>query len=239
MSTEYRFVATVPRGFSDLLAAEVTALGAQAVRESTGGVTFSGSLACGYRVLLESRLASRVLLEVARGAVANADDLYALARGIDWREHLDPRGTLACEFTGQHPAFRNTHFGALKLKDAIVDQLRETTKQRPTVETQRPDLSVLAHAARGEVAISIDLAGVRRFSRIEATSAVEHAARALRSQSTGPCATLPCPSMSPCGPLGRPATNSSSPRHDTKTRLGGRGAGGAPGVPSDGLLTAR
>ena len=58
-----------------------------------------------------------------------------LARGVDWREHLDPAGTLACEFTGKHPAINNTHFGALKLKDAICDQLRDTTKLRPSIET--------------------------------------------------------------------------------------------------------
>jgi 23S rRNA (guanine2445-N2)-methyltransferase / 23S rRNA (guanine2069-N7)-methyltransferase len=159
MSTVFRFVATVPKGFSDLLATEVGALGGQQVRESAGGVSFEGTLATGYRVLLESRLASRVLLEIARGRMDSASDLYALARGIDWREHVDPRGTLACEFTGQHPAISNTHFGALKLKDAIVDQLRDTTKQRPTIETQRPDLSVYAYVARGELALSIDLAG--------------------------------------------------------------------------------
>src|SRR5690606_4799192 len=130
MSSPLRFVATVPRGFADLLAGEVTALGAQQVRESAGGVSFEGPLAVGYRVLLESRLASRVLLEITRGRMAGANDLYAIARGVDWREHLDPRGTLACEFTGQHPAISNTHFGALKLKDAIVDQLRETTRLR-------------------------------------------------------------------------------------------------------------
>lgn len=157
--TPLRFVATVPRGFADLLAVEIGALGGANVRDSAGGVTFEGALRTGYRVLLESRLASRVLLEIARGSVASTEDFYALARGIDWREHMDPRGTLACEFTGRHPAISNTHFGALKLKDAIVDQLRETTRLRPDIDTARPDLFVHAHAARGEVALSIDLAG--------------------------------------------------------------------------------
>jgi 23S rRNA (guanine2445-N2)-methyltransferase / 23S rRNA (guanine2069-N7)-methyltransferase len=110
-------------------------------------------------MLLESRIASRVLLQIARAQVETADDFYALARGIDWREHLDSRGTLSCEYTGQHRAFNNTHFAALKLKDAIVDQLRDTTRLRPSIETQRPDLSVHAHALRGEVTLSIDLAG--------------------------------------------------------------------------------
>ena len=157
--TNLRFVATVPRGFSDLLAGEISALGGQGVRDHAGGVNFEGSLATGYKVLLESRLASRVLLEVATGPMHSADDFYALARGIDWREHMDPQGTLACEFTGKHPAITNTHFGALKLKDAICDQLRETTRQRPSIETQRPDIAVHAHVQRGQVSLSIDLAG--------------------------------------------------------------------------------
>jgi 23S rRNA (guanine2445-N2)-methyltransferase / 23S rRNA (guanine2069-N7)-methyltransferase len=159
MTNSLRFVATIPRGFSDLLAAEITALGAVGIKETSGGVSFEGPLALGYRALLESRLASRVLLEVARAPVATADDFYAFARAIDWREHLDPAGTLACEFNGKHPAINNTHFGALKLKDAIVDQLRDTTRQRPSIETQRPDVRVHAHAARDGVTLLIDLAG--------------------------------------------------------------------------------
>lgn len=157
--TALRFVATVPRGFADLLAGEIAALGAAGVRETSGGVHFEGSLALGYRALLESRLASRVLLEIGSAQVATAEDFYAFARGIDWREHLDSRGTLACEFTGKHIAIQNTHFGALKLKDAIVDQLRDTTRLRPSIETQRPDLRVHAHAARGAITLLIDLAG--------------------------------------------------------------------------------
>jgi 23S rRNA (guanine2445-N2)-methyltransferase / 23S rRNA (guanine2069-N7)-methyltransferase len=158
-SLALRFVATVPRGFADLLAGEIRALGATAVRESSGGVEFEGTLAVGYRALLESRVASRVLLEIARARVGTAEDFYAFARGIDWRQHMDPGGTLACEFTGRHPAITNTHFGALKLKDAIVDQLRDATRQRPSIETQRPDLRVHAHAGRDGIALLVDLAG--------------------------------------------------------------------------------
>jgi 23S rRNA (guanine2445-N2)-methyltransferase / 23S rRNA (guanine2069-N7)-methyltransferase len=157
--TGLRFVAAVPRGFADLLATEITVLGGAGVKETSGSVSFEGTLAVGYRALLESRLASRVLLEIAQAPVATTDEFYAMARGVDWRLHMDPRGTLACEFTGKHPAINNTHFGALKLKDAIVDQLRDTTRQRPTIETQRPDLRVIAHAGKRGVALLLDLAG--------------------------------------------------------------------------------
>lgn len=154
-----RFVATVPKGFADLLALELAALGATDIRERAGGVTFWGTLATGYRACLESRLASRVLLQVGNASMTDAQSLYDAVRAIDWREHLEPGGTLACEFTGTHPAITNSYFGTLKVKDAICDQLRDTTGARPDVQTERPSLRVHAHAAAGQVTVSIDLAG--------------------------------------------------------------------------------
>ena len=154
-----RFVATVPKGFADLLALELAALGATDIRERAGGVTFWGTLATGYRACLESRLASRVLLQVGNASMTDAQSLYDAVRAIDWREHLEPGGTLACEFTGTHPAITNSYFGTLKVKDAICDQLRDTTGTRPDVQTERPSLRVHAHAAAGQVTVSIDLAG--------------------------------------------------------------------------------
>jgi 23S rRNA (guanine2445-N2)-methyltransferase / 23S rRNA (guanine2069-N7)-methyltransferase len=159
VSSTLRFVATVPRGFADLLALELTALGLANVRESGSGVIFEGPLAAGYRACLESRLASRVLLEVGRAPVVTTEEFYQFANSIDWSLHISPTGSLSCEFTGNHPTINNTHFGALKLKDAICDRLRAMTGQRPDVETQRPDVRVHAHAQRGEISLLIDLAG--------------------------------------------------------------------------------
>ena len=156
---DHRYVATVPKGFADLLALELAALGATDLRERAGGVTFRGSLAVGYRACLESRLASRILLQVANAAMHDAESLYNVVRSVDWREHIDTGGTLACEFTGQHPSITNSYFGTLKVKDAICDQLRDTTGLRPDVATERPSLRVHAHAGGGQVTVSIDLAG--------------------------------------------------------------------------------
>ncbi|MEN9705560.1 MAG: hypothetical protein RLZZ393_1439, partial [Pseudomonadota bacterium] len=158
-SPELRFVATVPRGFADLLAQELATLGATDIRERAGGVGFRGSLETGYRACLESRLASRVLLQVGNASMSGTESLYDAVRAIDWRQHLDPRGTLACEYTGSHPAISNTHFGTLKVKDAICDQLRDSTGQRPDISTERPSLRVHAHVGGGQVTVSIDLAG--------------------------------------------------------------------------------
>ena len=156
---ELRFVATVPKGFADLLGIELAALGGTDIRERAGGVTFRGSLATGYRACLESRLASRVLMQVGNASMTSADSLYDAVRAIDWREHVDPQGTIACEYTGSHPSITNSYFGTLKVKDAICDQLRDTAGHRPDVQTERPDLRVHAHAGGGQVTVSIDLAG--------------------------------------------------------------------------------
>jgi 23S rRNA (guanine2445-N2)-methyltransferase / 23S rRNA (guanine2069-N7)-methyltransferase len=168
------FVATVPRGLADLTAGELRALGAEDVRERGASVGFRGTLETGYRACLESRTASRILMQIASFEARDAEALLAAVRALDWREHLAPGATLACEFTGMHPAIDNTHFGALKLKDGICDQLRESRGSRPDVALQRPDVPVLAHAQGTHVTLYLDMAGEglhRRGYRVQAGEA--------------------------------------------------------------------
>jgi 23S rRNA (guanine2445-N2)-methyltransferase / 23S rRNA (guanine2069-N7)-methyltransferase len=155
----FRFVASAPRGLADLLARELLAFGALDVRERSTGVAFSGSLETAYRACLSSRTANRVFLELGEWDVATAEAFYAAARGIDWSAHIGWGATLACDFSGRHPAITHTHFGALKLKDAIVDSLRESVGFRPDIETERPSVRVHAHAQKTKITISLDLSG--------------------------------------------------------------------------------
>jgi 23S rRNA (guanine2445-N2)-methyltransferase / 23S rRNA (guanine2069-N7)-methyltransferase len=135
------------------------ALGAAGARERSTGVTFSGDLTVAYRACLWSRVANRVFLELARFEVADAEGFYRAVREIDWTEHLGPDATLACDFSGHHPAITHTHFGALKLKDAIVDSVRDARAWRPSVELDRPSVRVHAHAHGNSIALSLDLSG--------------------------------------------------------------------------------
>lgn len=154
-----RLVASAPRGLSDLLAAELAAIGATEVRERPGVVSFGGTLETAYRACLESRLANRVLLEIARFEARDTEAFYRLARAVHWQALLEPGASLACGFSGNHPSITHSHFGALKLKDAIVDSLREATGSRPDVVLDRPGLRVHAHAHGAAVTLSIDLSG--------------------------------------------------------------------------------
>ncbi len=128
-------------------------------RERSTGVSFSGTLEVAYRACLWSRVANRVFLELARFEVADAEQFYAAVRRIDWSAHLGPGATLACDFSGHHPAITHTHFGALKLKDAIVDAVRDARAWRPDIELERPSVRVHAHANGNQVVISLDLSG--------------------------------------------------------------------------------
>jgi 23S rRNA (guanine2445-N2)-methyltransferase / 23S rRNA (guanine2069-N7)-methyltransferase len=152
-------VASAPRGFADLLARELAGCGAAQLRERSGGVAFSGTLECAYRACLWSRIANRVLLEVAQFEARDAQQFHAAVRAIDWAAHLAPGATLACDFSGRHPAITHTHFGALKLKDGIVDALRAASGARPDIAPERPDVRVHAHAHGTAITLAIDLSG--------------------------------------------------------------------------------
>jgi 23S rRNA (guanine2445-N2)-methyltransferase / 23S rRNA (guanine2069-N7)-methyltransferase len=154
-----RFLASAPRGFADLLARELSACGATQLRERPTGVAFSGPLECAYRACLWSRIANRVFLELAQFEARDADEFYAAVRGLDWTAQLADDATLACDFSGRHPAITHTHFGALKLKDGIVDSLRAATGARPDVARERPDVRVHAHAHGTALTLAIDLSG--------------------------------------------------------------------------------
>ena len=142
-----------------MLARELVSFGAEGAKERSTGVAFAGTLRTAYRACLESRLANRVFLELGRFEVADAEGFYKAVRSIDWSAHLAPRATLACDFSGRHPLINHTHFGALKLKDAIVDSLRESTGERPDVELERPSVRVHAHAIGTFITVSLDLSG--------------------------------------------------------------------------------
>jgi len=155
----YHFYAVAPKGVGDLLADELKALGAQDLRRQGTGVSFCGSLEVGYRACLWSRLANRILLRLSEFSAPSAEALYEKVQEISWEDHLDPEGTLAVEFVGSGGQIRNSHFGALKVKDAIVDQFRIRCGRRPSVDLERPDLRIHTRLDRERALLSLDLAG--------------------------------------------------------------------------------
>ena len=172
--SDHNFFAAASRGIAPLLSAELRDLGAPSVERTGAGASFTGSLEVGYRVCLWSRMASRVLLQLARVDASTADALYEGLRQLRWVDHVAPTGTIAVRFNGTSAEIRNSHFGALRVKDAIVDHFRDTHGSRPSVNLDRPDLRIDVHLYKGEAVIGIDLSGGglhRRGYRLDRTEA--------------------------------------------------------------------
>lgn len=159
MSDRYELILTCPKSLEGLLLEEATGLGLEEAREQTAAVRGFAAIEVGYRLCLWSRLANRVLLVLRRFPVSNAEDLYQGVLAVDWAEHLDPAGTLAVEFSGHGAGIDNTHFGALKVKDAIVDKLRTPAGTRPSIDKVDPHLRVHLRLDKGEAVLSLDLSG--------------------------------------------------------------------------------
>ncbi len=159
MTGQQAFFATVGRGLEELVGEELKNLGFESVRVQRGGAVFDSSLEGAYRACLWSRLASRILLPLAEFSAEDDDQLYAGTRTVNWTDHLGPEQTLAVSFTGIRPAISHSRFAEQRVKDAIVDQIRDTTGERPSVDTREPDLRIHAHMEKHQVTLALDLSG--------------------------------------------------------------------------------
>ncbi|MBA5202280.1 bifunctional 23S rRNA (guanine(2069)-N(7))-methyltransferase RlmK/23S rRNA (guanine(2445)-N(2))-methyltransferase RlmL [Pectobacterium aroidearum] len=151
--------ASTARGLEELLKSELESLGAQSCTVVQGGVHFEGDNRLLYRSLLWSRLASRILLPLNEFKVHSDLDLYLGVQAIDWSTVFSIDKTFAVHFTGTNEDIRNSQYGALKVKDAIVDSFTRKTGQRPDVAKQQPDIRVNVFLQRDTASVSLDLSG--------------------------------------------------------------------------------
>jgi putative N6-adenine-specific DNA methylase len=162
------YFATVARGLEALAATELETLGAHRVEPGFCGVAFEGETPDGpvssdrallYRVNLWSRLAFRVLVKLGECPCYDADDLYQGIQSIDWRPYLTPDLTFAVDATGKNLRLNHTHFTALQVKNAVVDQQRQHWGDRSTIDTQHPEVRLNVHIQDDTCTISLDSSG--------------------------------------------------------------------------------
>ena len=163
--TRLPYFATAPLHLESLLAQELRDLGLPDVEETRGGARFGGLLTDAYRVCLWSRVANRVLLALARFPAPDPEALYAGAGDIAWEEHLTVEQTFAVALVSSQSKISHSHFGALKVKDAIVDRFRTRTGSRPNVRTDQPDLQIYVYLHKDEAILSLDLSGASLHMR--------------------------------------------------------------------------
>lgn len=160
-----RFFATAAKGTEPALRDELRELRVRGVRANRGGVHFEGHLVDAARVCLWSRVAARVLLEVASFEAPDAQALYGGIHAIDWAEWLTPQTTLAVRATCRSSRLTHSQFIAQKTKDAIVDALRERVGARPSVDRDDPDVGVAVHIARDHATAYLDVGGASLHER--------------------------------------------------------------------------
>lgn len=151
--------ASTARGLEELLKSELETLGAQACKVVQGGVHFEGDDRLMYKSLLWSRLASRILLPLNEFKVHSDLDLYLGVMAIDWPSIFRVEKTFAVHFSGLNDEIRNSQYGALKVKDAIVDSFTRKIDQRPNVAKQQPDIRVNVFLQRDTASVALDLSG--------------------------------------------------------------------------------
>ncbi|PVZ85836.1 bifunctional 23S rRNA (guanine(2069)-N(7))-methyltransferase RlmK/23S rRNA (guanine(2445)-N(2))-methyltransferase RlmL [Serratia sp. S1B] len=151
--------ASTSRGLEELLKSELELLGAHDCKVVQGGVHFQGDDHLLYQSLLWSRLASRILLPLNEFRVHSDLDLYLGVQAIDWPTVFGVDKTFAVHFSGVNEEIRNSQYGALKVKDAIVDSFTRKLNQRPTVAKQQPDIRVNVWLQRDMASVALDLSG--------------------------------------------------------------------------------
>ncbi|HDR1524825.1 TPA: bifunctional 23S rRNA (guanine(2069)-N(7))-methyltransferase RlmK/23S rRNA (guanine(2445)-N(2))-methyltransferase RlmL [Pasteurella multocida] len=151
--------ATTARGFEELLKVELTDLGAMDCQITQGGVHFHADEETQYRVLLWTRLASRILLPIVTCKVYSDLDLYSAVVGQNWLDYFDEKAHFMVDFNGTNREIRHTQFGAMRVKDGIVDYFERVGKPRPNVDKSQPDIRIHAYLNREELVISLDLSG--------------------------------------------------------------------------------
>ncbi|MBB1074181.1 bifunctional 23S rRNA (guanine(2069)-N(7))-methyltransferase RlmK/23S rRNA (guanine(2445)-N(2))-methyltransferase RlmL [Rhodoferax sp. 4810] len=154
-----KFFVTTARHLEALLTSELCELGLKTAHETRAGAHLTGNLTDAYRACLWSRVANRVLLPLAQFTATDAEALYAGTDSIDWSAHFSPAQTFAVQVDCAQSQLTHSHFAALKIKDAIVDQFRRRSGERPSVDVSQPDIRLYAHLFRDEVTLSLDLSG--------------------------------------------------------------------------------
>ncbi len=154
-----KFFASCGKGLEYLLADELQALGCARATATVAGANAEGGAADAQRAVLWSRLASRVLWPLAEFDCPDEHALYAGAAAIDWAAHLDASMTIAVDAHVSGSAITHARYAAQRVKDAVVDVLRERSGARPDVDVEAPDVRLNLVVRKGRAIVSVDLGG--------------------------------------------------------------------------------
>ncbi len=171
---QFELIAKTFQGLEEVLAEELTNLGANDVQIGRRMVSFSGDKEMMYRANFCLRTAIRILKPIKHFNAKDADEVYNQIKKINWEEYLDADKTFAVDAVVFSEEFRHSKFVAYKVKDAIVDYFKDLNGKRPSVRINKPDVLLNIHIAQNKCTLSLDSSGEslhRRGYRQEAVEA--------------------------------------------------------------------
>ena len=152
-------------GLEDILAEEITNLGAKNVDKQRRAVLCEGDLELIYSLNINCRFALRVLVHLEHQAIRDEEHMYRAMHAIDWPSHFECSNTIAVRAAFGRHSFKNTHYFSLKAKDAIVDRFRAVDGERPSIDTKSPDVGIYLYCDSGELDIYLDSSGYSLHKR--------------------------------------------------------------------------
>ena len=156
---EFEMIAKTFQGLETVLATELIDLGANNIQIGRRMVSFTGNKELLYRANFQLRTAIRILMPIKHFRATSADEVYNAVQEIDWTQYLTNETTFAVDSVVFSTEFRHSKFVAYKVKDAIVDQMRERTGERPNISVTNPDLQLHIHIAEYDCTLSLDSSG--------------------------------------------------------------------------------
>ena len=159
MEQEFELIAKTFMGLENVLAQELTQLGANNIQIGRRMVAFTGNQEMMYRANFQLRTAIRILKPIAHFKAHSAEDMYDEVRKIDWSQYIEQGKTFSVDSVVYSEEFRNSRFVTYKVKDAIVDQFREATGPRPNISVSNPDIRLNIHIAEDQATLSLDSSG--------------------------------------------------------------------------------
>lgn len=156
---EFELIAKTFMGLEPVLAQELTQLGANNVQIGRRMVSFTGDKEMMYRANFQLHTAIRILKPIKHFKATSAEDVYNEVKTVDWSQYIEKGKTFSVDSVVYSEEFRNSRFVTYKVKDAIVDQFREKTGERPNISVSNPDIRLHIHIAEDDATLCLDSSG--------------------------------------------------------------------------------
>lgn len=160
-----QFIATTLKGLEDVLETEIKKLGGENVRKLRRAVSFTGGLSLMYKMNFSLRTALRVLYQIHSTRLKKENDLYRNIFRTEWEKYISENKTIAVKAVVNSSMYNNSHYVALRVKDAIVDRMREKTGKRPDVDVKNTDIPIHVHIDKDILNVSLDSSGEPLYKR--------------------------------------------------------------------------